>query len=47
MKRVYLKTETENVEQGRAATALAEKHQYWQEHIEAGKQEGKNCSGGY
>ena len=45
MERVYLKTEAENIEQGRAATALAEKRQYWQERIEAGKQEGKELFG--
>ena len=31
----------ENIEQSRAAVALAEKHQYWQERIEAAGQEGK------
>ena len=45
MKRVYLKQDAENIEQGRTAIVLAEKHQYWQERIEAGKQEGKELFG--
>jgi ParB family chromosome partitioning protein len=45
IEQAYLKTDAENIEQGRAAVALAEKRQYWQERIEAGKQEGKELFG--
>jgi ParB family chromosome partitioning protein len=40
-----LKADAGNIEQGRAAVALSEKRQYWQERIEAGKQEGKELFG--
>jgi ParB family chromosome partitioning protein len=41
IEQAYLKIDAENIEQGRAAIVLAQKRQYWQERIEAGKQGGK------
>jgi ParB family chromosome partitioning protein len=41
MEHVHLKPDAQNSEQSRAAIALEEKCQYWEERIEAGKQEGK------
>ena len=38
IERTYLKSDAENIEQSKAATALAEKHQYWQECIKAAEQ---------
>ena len=35
MQRVYLKSDAENIEEGKAAIALAEKHQYWKERVGA------------
>jgi ParB family chromosome partitioning protein len=37
----HLKIDAENIEQSRAALAIAQKPQYWQERIEAAGQEGK------
>lgn len=45
MASAHLKQDVENIEQSRAAIVLAEKHQYWQERIEAGKQGGKTLFG--
>lgn len=45
MASAHLKQDVENIEQSRAAIVLAEKHQYWQERIEAGKQDGKTLFG--
>jgi ParB family chromosome partitioning protein len=45
IEQVHLKPDAQNIEQSRAAIALEEKRQYWQERIEAGKQEGKELFG--
>jgi ParB family chromosome partitioning protein len=37
----HLKIDAESIEQSRAAIAIAQKHQYWQERIETAGQEGK------
>jgi ParB family chromosome partitioning protein len=42
VERAYLKPDAENIEQSRAAIAMAEKRKTWQERIKAGEQGGKN-----
>ena len=41
IQRTYLKPHAENIEQSRAAMAIEEKRQHWQERIEAAGQGGK------
>ena len=45
IEQAYLKTDAQNIEQSRAAIALAEKRQYWKERIETAEQEGKTLFG--